>query len=94
MARCHKLLFRRWPSLSDSEQLSSSEALKLESKGDTMKSSTKDQATGKIREIKGKVKEVAGRATNNPDLEAEGQAEKIVGKVQQKAGQIKKVFGK
>lgn len=59
-----------------------------------MRSSTKDQARGKIHEIKGKVKELAGRATSNPELEAEGQSEKIVGKVQQKAGQIKKVFGK
>ena len=59
-----------------------------------MKSSTKDQIKGKASEAKGKVKEVTGRATNNPDLEAEGGAEKTVGKVQQKVGQIKKVFNK
>ncbi|MFZ3208430.1 MAG: CsbD family protein [Geobacteraceae bacterium] len=59
-----------------------------------MKSSTKDQAEGKFHELKGKVKEVAGRLSDNPKLEAEGAGEKIVGKVQGKVGQIKKVLGK
>jgi uncharacterized protein YjbJ (UPF0337 family) len=58
-----------------------------------MKQSTKDTAKGKFHEVKGKVKEKVGRATNNPDLEAEGQAEKIVGKVQKKIGRVKKVLG-
>jgi len=44
--------------------------------------------------VKGKVKEKVGRATNNPDLEAEGQVEKIGGKVQKKIGQVEKVLGK
>jgi hypothetical protein len=35
-----------------------------------------------------------GRATNDPDLEAEGQVEKIGGKVQKKIGQVEKVLGK
>jgi hypothetical protein len=34
------------------------------------------------------------RATNNPDLEAEGQLEKIGGKFQKKIGQVEKVLGK
>lgn len=59
-----------------------------------MKSSTKDQIDGKVGELKGKAKEIVGRVTNNPDLEAKGRTEKIVGKIKQKAGQIKKVFGK
>ncbi len=59
-----------------------------------MKASTKDQIEGAFHKVKGKVKETAGRATNNPDLEIDGQSEKIVGKVQQKVGQIKKVFEK
>ena len=42
-----------------------------------MKPSTKDKAKGKFHEVKGKVKEKVGRATNKPDLEAEGQGEKI-----------------
>jgi uncharacterized protein YjbJ (UPF0337 family) len=58
-----------------------------------MKSSTKDKAQGTFHEVKGKIKEKVGRATNNPDLEAEGQVEKIAGNVQKKIGQVKKVLG-
>jgi len=59
-----------------------------------MKSSTKDQVEGKLHEMKGKVKEEAGQATNNPELVDEGQHEKAMGKVQKKAGLVKKaVFG-
>jgi uncharacterized protein YjbJ (UPF0337 family) len=48
-----------------------------------MKQSTKDKAKGKFHEVKGKVKEKVGRATNNPDLETEGQVEKtsVAGKL-------------
>jgi uncharacterized protein YjbJ (UPF0337 family) len=60
----------------------------------TMKSSTKDQAEGKFHEAKGKVKEMAGKITDNPKLEDEGQVEKMAGKVQEKVGQVKKVLGK
>jgi uncharacterized protein YjbJ (UPF0337 family) len=59
-----------------------------------MKSSTQDQAEGKLHEMKGKVKEFAGNLTDNPKLQAEGTDEKIAGKVQGKIGQLKKVFGK
>ena len=59
-----------------------------------MKSSTKDQAEGKFHKVKGKVKEVAGKLSDNPELEAEGADEKIAGKVQEKMGQVKKVLGK
>jgi uncharacterized protein YjbJ (UPF0337 family) len=59
-----------------------------------MKNSTKDQARGKFHEVKGKVKEKAGRAINRPDIEAEGQDENIAGKVQKKVGQVEKVFEK
>jgi len=59
-----------------------------------MKPSTKGKAQGTFHEVKGKVKEKVGRATNNPDLEAEGLVEKIGGKVQKKIGQVKKVLGK
>jgi uncharacterized protein YjbJ (UPF0337 family) len=58
-----------------------------------MKQSTTDKAAGEFHEVKGKVKEKAGQATSNPDLEAEGQAEKIGGKVQKKIGQVEKVLG-
>jgi len=59
-----------------------------------MKNSTKDQARGKFHEVKGKVKEKAGRAMNRPDIEAEGQDENVAGKVQRKIGQVEKVFEK
>jgi uncharacterized protein YjbJ (UPF0337 family) len=54
-----------------------------------MKSSTRAKAEGKLHEVKGKVKEVAGKLTDNPKLEAEGAGEKLAGKVQGKIGQIK-----
>jgi len=53
-----------------------------------MKPSTKDQITGKLHQVKGKVKETAGRATNNPDLAAEGQGEKLGGKILKKAADL------
>jgi uncharacterized protein YjbJ (UPF0337 family) len=59
-----------------------------------MKNSTKDQAEGKMHEVKGKVKEAVGRATNNPNLVEDGQDEKVAGKVQKKIGQVEKVFDK
>jgi uncharacterized protein YjbJ (UPF0337 family) len=57
-----------------------------------MKQSTKDQAQGKFHEVKGKVKEKLGRATNNPRLEDEGHDEKVAGKVQKKVGKVEKVL--
>lgn len=59
-----------------------------------MNPSTNDQIDGAIHQVKGAVKEAAGRAVNNPDLEAEGIAERIAGHVLQKLGQIKRVFEK
>jgi uncharacterized protein YjbJ (UPF0337 family) len=59
-----------------------------------MKSSTKDHAEGKFHRVKGKLKEIAGDLSDNPELEAQGTVEKIAGKVQEKIGQINKVFGK
>ena len=44
--------------------------------------------------MKGKIKETAGRVTNNPNLKAKGNAEKNTGKVEKKIGQIEKVFEK
>ena len=59
-----------------------------------MKSSIRDKAEGTFHEVKGKVKEVAGKLSDNPELEAEGTAEKIAGKFQEKVGQVKDVFEK
>jgi uncharacterized protein YjbJ (UPF0337 family) len=58
-----------------------------------MKESKKDKIKGKDHVVNGKVKEKIGRATNDPDLEAEGRDEKLHGKIQKKIGQIEKVFG-
>lgn len=57
-----------------------------------MKDSLKDQVQGAVHEAKGKIKEKVGHLTNNPEKEAEGQDEKIGGKIQKKIGQIEKVF--
>jgi len=62
-------------------------------RSNTMKSSTKDQAEGKFHEVMGKVKEIAGKLSDNPKLEGEGTGEKIAGKVQKKIGQVKQVLG-
>lgn len=59
-----------------------------------MNSSTNDKAKGTAKEAIGAVKEKTGQAVGNPDLEARGAAEKTEGKVQQKVGDVKKVFDK
>ena len=59
-----------------------------------MKSSTRDQAEGSFHQIKGNVKEIAGKLTGKTELEADGNIEKNAGKVQEKVGEIKKVLGK
>ena len=53
----------------------------------------KDKVKGTFHDAKGKVREVAGKITDNPELEAKGKAEKIAGKVQKKIGEVKKVLG-
>jgi uncharacterized protein YjbJ (UPF0337 family) len=59
-----------------------------------MKSSTKDQVEGAFHEVKGTLKETAGKLSDNPKLEGEGTGERIAGKVQEKIGQLKKVLNK
>jgi len=59
-----------------------------------MKSSMQDKVVGTFHQVKGKVKEVAGELSDNPKLEAEGIAEKVAGNVQEKIGQVKKVWEK
>jgi uncharacterized protein YjbJ (UPF0337 family) len=56
--------------------------------------STNDKTKGAIHQVKGAVKEAAGRAANNPDLEAEGTTEKLAGKFQKKVGQVERVLEK
>ena len=59
-----------------------------------MKSSVKDNAEGKMHQVKGKIKEAVGKIAGNRDLEAEGKNENLGGKVQEKIGQVEKVVGK
>ena len=59
-----------------------------------MKPSTENEIAGKVHEVKGTIKERVGQLTNDPDLEGEGIAEKITGKVQRKIGQVEKVIEK
>lgn len=57
-----------------------------------MASGMKNRVQGSLREAKGKVKEVAGKITDNPKLEAKGIIEKLAGKAERKLGEIKKVL--
>ena len=59
-----------------------------------MKSSIRDKAEGAFHEVKGIVKETTGILTDNKELQDEGAIEKVVGKIQAKIGQFKKVLGK
>jgi uncharacterized protein YjbJ (UPF0337 family) len=61
---------------------------------DCMKSSTRDKIKGTVSQIKGAVKEKAGQASGDPDLQDRGTAEKLGGTIQKKVGDVKKVFGK
>jgi uncharacterized protein YjbJ (UPF0337 family) len=47
-----------------------------------------------MHDVKGAVVGTAGKVTNNPDVEAEGNAEHNLGKVEKKVGQIEKVLEK
>ena len=59
-----------------------------------MKSSIRDKTEGMFHEVKGKVKEIAGKLSNNPKLKAKGKGEKIAGIVQKKIGKVKRFLGK
>jgi uncharacterized protein YjbJ (UPF0337 family) len=58
-----------------------------------MKPSTQDRTEGKLHEVKGRVKEEIGKATNDPDLEVSGKVEKNAGKVQNWIGRAEKAVG-
>ena len=49
----------------------------------------KDQVKGTLDKAKGSVKETAGKAVGNKDLEAEGKVDKAGGAVQKKVGDVK-----
>ena len=58
-----------------------------------MKPSTDDKTTGKLHEVEGAIKQKVGELSNNPNLAADGRAEKNAGKVQNVVGKIEKAAG-
>jgi uncharacterized protein YjbJ (UPF0337 family) len=52
-------------------------------------STNKDQIKGRVREAEGKIKEVAGKLVGNEKLKERGTAQKVLGEVQAKFGDVK-----
>jgi uncharacterized protein YjbJ (UPF0337 family) len=53
----------------------------------------KDEIKGKAEKAKGYVKDKAGEILNNPDLEAEGEAERAEGTAREAYGKAKRKVG-
>jgi uncharacterized protein YjbJ (UPF0337 family) len=51
-----------------------------------------DKASNKAEELKGEGKEATGRATDDPELEAEGKTDQAKGNLKQAGEKIKDVF--
>jgi len=49
----------------------------------------KDEMKGAAKDMKGSIKEAAGKATGNDKMAAEGAAERTAGKVQKGVGNLK-----
>jgi len=49
----------------------------------------KNRIVGSAKEVKGAVKQAAGKAGGDPKLESEGKADKLKGKVQNAIGRLK-----
>lgn len=49
----------------------------------------KDRIEGKKEQVKGFVKDKAGKLTGDAELEAEGKAERVAGKIQEGVGKLK-----
>ena len=49
----------------------------------------KDQIKGRVEEVTGKAKEVAGKVVGDKELEAKGKAQVIVGKIEAGFGDLK-----
>ena len=49
----------------------------------------KDRIQGSAKEMKGTIKEVAGKATGDAKLQADGKADKTAGKIQNAVGGVK-----
>ena len=51
-----------------------------------------DKAKNKAEELQGQGKEALGRATDDPDLEAEGKTDQAAGNLKQAGEKVKDVF--
>ena len=49
----------------------------------------KDRVAGSAKQVKGKIKELVGKAIGDTKLESEGKADKVEGKIQNAVGGIK-----
>ncbi|MCL6608392.1 MAG: CsbD family protein [Geminicoccaceae bacterium] len=47
-----------------------------------------NRIVGAAKQVKGTIKEAVGKVAGNPDLEAEGKADKLEGKLQNAAGKV------
>jgi uncharacterized protein YjbJ (UPF0337 family) len=56
--------------------------------------SANDKAKNVAQTAKGHVKDIAGRVTDNRDLEAEGKKDKLVGNLKQAGEKVKDAFEK
>jgi len=52
-----------------------------------------DKASNSFKDAKGKVKETAGKATDNEDLENEGKADRVEASVKESAEHLKDAAG-
>jgi uncharacterized protein YjbJ (UPF0337 family) len=55
---------------------------------------TEDKAAHKVTELKGKAKEGVGEATDDHELQAEGQADQAKGNLKQAGDKVKDAFKK
>ena len=56
--------------------------------------SAEDKMSNKAEELKGRTKETVGKATDDPELEAEGRTDRASGALKQAGEKIKDVFKK
>jgi uncharacterized protein YjbJ (UPF0337 family) len=56
--------------------------------------STVDKAKNKAQEAKGRVKDAAGKATNDRSLQAEGKGDKVAGNLKQAGEKVKDAIKK
>jgi uncharacterized protein YjbJ (UPF0337 family) len=72
----------------------SGERCALKPEGACQDMAAEDKAAHKATEIKGKVKEGVGRATDDEELQAEGQVDQAEGNLKQAGDKVKDVFKK